>query len=209
MKKTSHGNLAVLFFFISSFTMLVVSVYTNVMINSLSAFLKDNIEARLIATSRALAKIVTAEELEELRVPGDMEKPLFADIKNRLIVFGKEADVLFVYYFRDTGDGQLQFVVDNDTTEDTVNLATAPIPVEDAPARALAGTAVTAGLGNYSVGYDGLLSAFAPVFDKDGQVAAVAGVDITDEQVLQVRDKTATLPSCSWFPSLSSSPADA
>ena len=193
MRKYIHSNPAILLFFVSSFIVLHISVYTNFMLGTISEFLRENIEARLIASSRALDKVVTPEELDALRVPEDMEKPLYADIKNRLIVFGNETNVLFAYYLRETADGQTQFIVDNDTTEDTVGLATDPIPIEDAPRKALEGTAVTAGLGNYSEGYTGLLSAFAPVFDADGKVVAIAGVDITDEQVLLMRGKITTL----------------
>jgi signal transduction histidine kinase len=49
---------------------------------------------------------------------------------------------------------------------------------------ALEGKASYSGLGNYTPGWDGLLSAYAPVFDKDGNVVAVAGVDILDEPII-------------------------
>ncbi|MDR3279475.1 MAG: response regulator [Synergistaceae bacterium] len=189
MKIHLKNNLILLLFFVSSLIVLIISVYTGNMMRSTSEFLRSNIEARLIAVSRSAAQIVSPEELNGLVTSRDMEKPLFAEIKNRLIAFAEESDILFAYYMRKTDDGGIQFIIDNDTTEDTVNLASPPIEMEESPAVAFSGTAATAGLGNYSVGYDGILSAFAPVFDFDGRVIAVAGVDIGDEQVLLMQDR--------------------
>jgi signal transduction histidine kinase len=136
---------------------------------------------------------LTPEELDGLRTPEDMEKPEYAAFKERLIKFSQDVDVLFVYFMRCNEDTQLcQFIIDNDLTEDTVNLATEPIPIEESPAMALRGVAATAGLGNYSVGYTGLLSSFAPVFDSHGNVIAIAGVDITDEDVLLMQRRVTT-----------------
>jgi signal transduction histidine kinase/CheY-like chemotaxis protein len=142
------------------------------------------------------ARLVTPEELAELKTPDDMEKPLFKDIRKRLIDFGKTADVLFVYYLRPL-EGDLyhtQFIADNDLTETTVNLASPPIPIEEGPLMAiLEKEAVVTGLGSYSVGYSGLLSSFAPVMDSDGNVVALAGVDIEDSEVLVTRKRVILL----------------
>ncbi|MDR1920719.1 MAG: response regulator [Candidatus Adiutrix sp.] len=168
--------------------MLFISIYISMMMNSTSAFLKSNIESRLIAISRLAAQEATPYELSQLVRPEDMEKPLYGELKRRLIAFGEEEDVLFVYYMRLTEEGQCQFIIDNDLTEDSVSLASEPIDIEPSPELAFSGQAATAGLGNYSVGYTGLLSSFAPVFDEEGRVTAIAGVDITDEQVIVMQD---------------------
>jgi signal transduction histidine kinase/CheY-like chemotaxis protein len=187
MRKYLRDNLTTWFFFVSSLLMLITVICTSIMITSVSNFLKTTIEDRLIATSYAAARLVTAEELSGLNEPADMDKPLFADIRRRLINFAEETNVLFVYYMRKTDDGMARFIVDNDLTEEQVNLSTPPIDMEPSPEAAFSGRAATAGLGNYSVGYNGLLSSFAPVYDAEGRVTAVAGVDITDEQVVSVR----------------------
>ncbi|MDR1574138.1 MAG: response regulator [Clostridiales Family XIII bacterium] len=193
MEKHLKDNLAILLFFASSLIMLIIAVTTSVMIGSISGFLKDNTEERLLASSRAAAEIVTAAELDEFRKASDMEKPSFWALKERLIAFAEESHILYVYYMRLTEDGDAQFIIDNDLTEDTVNLATPPIDMEDSPQSAFNGVATTAGLGNYSVGYTGLLSSFAPVFDENGRVAAIAGVDISDEQIMQTRGNISLL----------------
>jgi signal transduction histidine kinase len=122
-----------------------------------------------------------------------MEKPLFAELRRRLAAFGEENDVLFVYFMRKTDDGQAQFIIDNDLTEEAVNLASDPIGMEESPGRAFEGQASMSEVGIYSVGYGGILSAFAPVFDESGKVAAVAGVDIADEQIIAMRNQMLAL----------------
>jgi signal transduction histidine kinase len=188
MKKFLRGNVSILLFLISSVIVLVISIYTNSMMNTISDFLTKDIEARLLATSRLAAAQVTPEELDSLRVPEDIDRPIYNELKDRLIEFAEEEDVMFVYYMRMNEDGLTQFIIDNDLTEDTVNLATEPIPLEETPAAAFEGHAKVTELKNYSIGYGGLLSAFAPVFDETGEVIAVAGIDISDEQILSVRD---------------------
>ncbi|MDR1376884.1 MAG: hypothetical protein LBJ22_05185, partial [Synergistaceae bacterium] len=147
----------------------------------------------MIALSRLTAQIVTADELAELVTSDDMEKPLFDDIKQRLVKFAEDSDLTYAYYMRSSGENEVQFIVDNDFTEETVNLSIPPISIEDSPRKAMEGVASTSGLGNYSIGYDNLLSAFAPVFDEEGRVAAIAGVDVADERVILIRNRITVL----------------
>ncbi|MDR2101678.1 MAG: response regulator [Treponema sp.] len=180
-----YGNLTVYLFSIAAVLVLVISIFTSILINSVSAFLQDSIEERLLAASRSATYLVTPEELAELVVPEDMEKPLFTEIRQRLIAFADESHLLFVYYLRPLEGDRWQFILDNDQTEDTVNLATEPIPGEDVVRRAMEeARAITADLGEYSPGYNQILSAFAPVFGRDGTIMALAGVDISDEQLM-------------------------
>jgi signal transduction histidine kinase len=155
--------------------------------------LKDNIEERLLALSRSAANVVDAEELDAFVAAEDVHTPDFEALKERLIAFAEESNIMYVYYMRMTPDGMVQFIIDNDLTEDTVNLAKPPIDMESSPQAAFDGVATTAGLGNYSEGYEGLLSSFAPVFDDEGRVTAVAGVDISDEHIVTTRNNFTVL----------------
>jgi signal transduction histidine kinase/CheY-like chemotaxis protein len=189
-----YGNLTVILFSIAAILVLTISIYTSVLVNTISSFFRASIESRLQATSRMAAQLITPEELAQLNTPEDMEKPLFADVRGRLMDFAETANVLFVYYLRPQENGEYQFIVDNDTSEDTVNLATPPIPPEDAPLMAMREKiTVVTGLGNYSEGYTGLISAFAPILDVQGNVIALAGVDIEDTAVLETRRRVIIL----------------
>ena len=81
--------------------------------------------------------------------------------------------------------------MDNDFNEETrVGLDTPPFDPRPTPwilSVLEERRAVCSGLGNYTPGWDGLLSGYAPVFDRDGNVAAIAGVDIEDEPIVQAR----------------------
>ncbi|MDR1100457.1 MAG: response regulator [Treponema sp.] len=189
-----YDNLAVFLFSIAAVLVLIISIFTSILISSMSVFLRESIEERLLAASRSAARLVTADELAELMGPEDMEKPLFTDIRKRLIAFAGESHLLFVYYLRPLDGDMWQFIVDNDQSEDTVNLSTEPLPGEEVTRRAMdEGRAITADLGEYSPGYSRILSAFAPVYDRDGKITALAGVDISDEQLMLTRYHTIVL----------------
>ncbi|MDR1863421.1 MAG: response regulator [Treponema sp.] len=189
-----YDNLAVFLFSIAAVLVLVISIFTSILINSMSVFLWESIEERLLAASRSAAHLVTAEELAELVSPEDMEKPLYAEIKERAIAFAAESRLLFVYYMRPVRGDMWQFILDNDPTEEADDLGSEPIADEEATRRVMnEGRAVAADLGEYSPGYEHILSAFAPVFDGDGKIAALAGVDIPDDEIMLIRRRTAGL----------------
>ncbi|GHV71318.1 hypothetical protein AGMMS49928_22570 [Spirochaetia bacterium] len=198
IKKYLYDNFIVILFLLAGFMVLAITIYTGVFVSSLSTYFRDSIDHRLRFISRSAARLVTAEELAELTVPEDMEKPLFADVRNRLIAFGEEADVKFVYFFRPLPGGLAQFIVDNDLSEETVNLGTEPLEIEDAVYQALEGETVVTGLGVQSPGYTSLLTSFSPIFGRDGAVVALVGVDIPDEQIIDTRNHIIIL-SCIIF----------
>ena len=194
MKKFLYDNFIVILFLVAGLLVIGIAVYTSGFISSLSFYFRSSVDMRLRLVSSLAARLTTAEELAELTEPEDMEKPLFTDVRNRLIDFGAEANVLFVYYLRPIENGMVQYIVDNDESEDTVNLASDLIPTEEAFQQAVdEGVTVVTGLGEYSPGFDGLITAFAPVFDDTGKVVAVAGVDILDDQILNMWQHTIIL----------------
>jgi signal transduction histidine kinase/DNA-binding response OmpR family regulator len=193
LKDRYHNNIALLLFIVSASVLFALAIYTSVMMDSISDYLKDNIQERLLSVSKLAAEQISPEELAQLDSPEDVDTPLFGEIRQRLITFAEDNNVIFVYYMRKTDDGRYQFIADNDETEDSVNLTTEPIDSEAAPELASSGTAATSGLESYSIGYVGLLSAFAPVYDEQGEVIAVAGVDISDEQILAMSNLTRNL----------------
>jgi len=133
--------------------------------------------------------MISAEELDKYRDIHDMELPEYHALRRRLLDFSIEADILYAYYIRPAKDG-LQYIVDNDFNEDTrVGLDTEPFDPRSVPwiLSTLEGQAVCSGLGNYTPGWEGLLSGYAPVFDHDGNITAVAGVDIEDEPIVKAR----------------------
>jgi len=148
-----------------------------------------NIEHRMIAESKRLANMVSAEELNKYRAIQDMELPEYRALRVRLLEFSREADVLYAYFIR-PGQNELQYIVDNDFNEKTrVGLDTPAFDPRPLPwiLSTLEGQAICPGLGNYTPGWEGLLSGYAPVFDTDGKITAIAGVDIQDKPIVLAR----------------------
>jgi signal transduction histidine kinase/response regulator RpfG family c-di-GMP phosphodiesterase len=188
VRRGIYNNLAVALFSAAAIMVVVITIYTGVLVNTFSAFFVESIEKRLLATARLAAGIAAPEELSALRTAEDMSTPLYADLKNRLIRFAVENNVKFAYVYHIVGDGTVQPIADNDETEDAYTLESDPLPIEPALVYAIEHrTAAATILGDYSVGYEGLLSAYAPVFDKEGGITAVAGVDITDDELIYAR----------------------
>jgi signal transduction histidine kinase len=189
LRKNVLDRIGIGLFLVSALLVLSLSIFVAAMMESIGDYMDEDIVQRLLAVSRYLASQIEPEEVAELRVPADMDKPLYGEMKRRLVDFADENSVLYAYYYIPAGDGgdMLQPVVDNDLTEDAYTLESEPLEMEDAPAVALGGTAAVTEFSFYSEGFGGLLSAFAPILSRDGgSVVAVAGVDITDEQIIAV-----------------------
>jgi signal transduction histidine kinase/CheY-like chemotaxis protein len=182
-------NLAVVLFSAAALLVLVISVYTAFFTYLISGYYLSVLSDELIADSRAVATMADAEELSELRRPEDMEKPLYSQLKERLIRFAEEYDVEYAYYYYINDEGKVQPIVDNDTSEDSYTLASEAMEIESNVQRVLdEKRAVCTGMGIYSAGWQGLFSAYAPVFDTAGKVAFIAGVDILDKELVHAHN---------------------
>jgi signal transduction histidine kinase/CheY-like chemotaxis protein len=189
-KKLISKYLVSLLFFVSFAGVLLVSFYANKLISFSLETMQYNLERRLLAVSEQAAALVTAGELDAYRGAGDMSLAGYQALRARLLDFSKRADVTYVFFIRPTGDGRLQYIVDNDFAEETrVGLDTKPYTVLPWIAEALGGRTVCSGLGNYTPGWEGILSAYAPVFDGEGGVTALAGVDIWDAPIVEAQRK--------------------
>lgn len=192
MKKLIKDNPIQLLFIAVAAVVLAISVYANLLMVTSSQMVAEETEQRLLALSKAAAQLATAEELNQLATPEDMNTPLYGDIKQRLLDFAEDSDILFAYYMREA-DGMFQFIVDSDYTEETVGLDTEPVDHEPAPLAAWSGTPAVAGVGNYSVNWPGVLAAYAPVYDENNQVVAIAGVDMSDAHIVASKSNTILL----------------
>jgi signal transduction histidine kinase len=170
--------------------MICLSIYSFVLVRYFLVELEHNIAQRLLETSKRAAAMITAEELDAYRTVQDMELPSYKELRAKLRDLAIDADVLYIYYIRVENGDMLQFIVDNDFDPETrVGLDTEPIPEHLTPGAgpALQGVASSSRLGEYTDGWDGLLSAYAPIFDRDGKVTALCGVDINDENLTRMR----------------------
>ncbi|GHU53872.1 hypothetical protein FACS1894132_07320 [Clostridia bacterium] len=177
---------------ISCVAVLGLIIYTNNIIGLLMQSMNDAVESRLIAVAQRGACLVSSEELDNYRVPADMENPEYQTLKHKISDYSKEVDALYIYYLRLTDDKKgMQYIVDNVWNPEEIDgLDSEIMPIEDALGEeiAFAGTTACYGLGTYAPDWEGIVSAFAPVFDDNGIVTAICGVDIEDTQIMQVRE---------------------
>jgi signal transduction histidine kinase/FixJ family two-component response regulator len=195
MKERLKSNSAILFFVVSALLLFCTALYSRYLLGFVVETIEENIVTRIKETSKRGAALVTLEELDRFRDVEDMQTPEYKALKIKLRDFAIEAGALYVYYIR-TSDGVFQDIIDNDFDEETrVGLDSEPLEFETTPgaAGALAGEASNSELGKYEDGWSGLLSAYAPIFDLNGSVAALCGVDIDDTSVARTREMVVVL----------------
>ncbi|MDR2706574.1 MAG: response regulator [Planctomycetaceae bacterium] len=187
------------------FILIFVIVFgVTIVANSFTSFLlhtmEFNIEQRMKMASLRAAGFVSVEELEEYRTVEDMQKPSYQDLRYKLLDFTEANNLLYTYYCRHK-DGYIYYIVDSDFNEATkVGLDSEPFDVQSSPwiREALEGRASASGLGNYSPGWEGIYSTFAPILDKNGNVVAIAGVDILDKDIVFARRIVTILTFVRW-----------
>jgi len=182
-------NLVLSLFIVSSITIFSASVLANYFIHSSIRTMEYNIEHRLLSVAAYLADFVSLEELKKYREKEDMDLQSYKDLRKKMIDFAKKAEVLYVYFIRHT-ENELQYIVDNDIVDSTrVGLDSEQLTYSKYPRliEAVNGKSVYSGLGIYDEEWTGLISAYVPMFGKDGQVEAIAGVDINDTEIVFAR----------------------
>ncbi|MDR2562123.1 MAG: hypothetical protein LBC63_10190 [Holophagales bacterium] len=195
IKKNISSNRLALIFICLSIAFLALSVYGFVLGARIIDVSQQNIRGRLLEAAKRLATLTTAEELDKFREPADAAKPEWKALRQRLVVFARETDVKYAYYMRMV-DEKIQFIVDNDFDEETrVGVDTELfearhyldlVPTLGWRVPPLGGEAIVAKLGEYSHDWPGLCAAYAPIFDSNGSVAAVCGVDLDDTEILSM-----------------------
>jgi hypothetical protein len=189
-------NFLIMLFVLSMALLLGLSTGSILFRIFLTHTMEYNIEYRLFAVSKMASQLTTLDELEQYRTVEDMNLPSYKELRLKLRDFSREHDVTYVYYIRKSGDRQLQYIVDNDFNEETkVGLNTPPYDIDSLSwiQRALEGQVSHSGLGNYTPGYEGLLTTYTPLFDQDGNVGAIVEVDILDEFIIFARHTIAVL----------------
>jgi class 3 adenylate cyclase len=162
---------------------LLISAVVNVQMNQYERMITESLQNHLMAAAQALANLTGAEELDRYHTIEDTNTPEYQGLRERLIRFAEEYDVLYAYYWRDYGNDTLQYIVDNDTDLETQVGPGSIYEVEEIALNALAGNVGVTDLGTYTPTWDGLITGYAPVYDRYGNFYCVAGVDISDEYI--------------------------
>jgi class 3 adenylate cyclase len=180
LTKAAGLRLTMGLFFVSALMVALVSVAVNIHVNRYVAMITEASQNHLKAAAQALSKLISAEELDRYHTAEDTENQEYYDIKNQLMEFAKNYNVLYAYYWRGYNDENMQYIVDNDIDPESQVGPWSFFPMDDTARNALAGNVGVTDLGTYTPSWDGLITGYAPVYGKDGRFYCVAGIDISD-----------------------------
>jgi class 3 adenylate cyclase len=194
IRRFFRNNIALFLFILSSLIALLLSVNANINLQRTVKIMEISLQEFLLASAHALAGYVEVEELDRYHERGDIYTAEgeytgeYRDLKNRLIEFAQQYQVLYVYFWRPYGDGQIQYIVDNDYSEEVCTPETF-FPLEDLSKELIQDLVpIVTHLDEYTLSWDGLLSGLVPIFDRNGNLYGAAGVDIPDERIISQRN---------------------
>ena len=191
--KAIAAKLVLGLFLITSLLILLVSQLVSVQMRNYEKTVTEMTRNHLVSAAQALAPLISIEELDLFHTEEDTHKPEFTEIRDLLIQFAEEYNVLYAYYWRDYGNGMLQYIVDSDLDPETVGGPWSFYEMDEFDLDALKGNVGVTDLGAYTPTWEGLLSGYAPVYDSEGRVYCVAGVDISDEFIFIQRQDANTM----------------
>lgn len=174
-RKLSFTTRYIMFFGIM---MLVITIILGIVILFQSSkAMRTMVNQNMSNLAETAAAFVDGDALEAL-TESDTDSPAYKEILEDLGRFQAKADIHYIYAVRRTGEGLFVFVVDPDP-EDPADFGE-EIVVTDG--------LIQAGNGNPAVDsepvadeWGNFYSAYSPVFDSQGQVAGVIGVDFDSE----------------------------
>ena len=172
-------------FFVSALMTLIISEVANFHMMNYELTITEATQHHVKAAVQALAGFISAEELDRYHTLEDTYNPEYKEMRQRLITFSENYNVLYAYYWRDYGDGTLQYIVDNDTDPETQVGLESFYEIEEVALDALSGNIGVTDLGTYTPSWDGLITGYAPIYDREGNISCVAGVDVSDKFILK------------------------
>lgn len=188
-KKINMDKILMVFFVLVIIMITLITYMSTNYISKYTDLIQKNIEERLFAECRAIQNMVSIEELESYQVPADMKKEEYQSLQAKLAKYAKDHELMFVYYMRMMDDGKIQYIIDSDPNPETnYGLDHFEEPYELAE-QAFDGIPTYNLIGEYEPGWDGIMSAYIPIFDDNGNVVAIAGVDIDDTEIVKRRDR--------------------
>lgn len=133
---------------------------------------EDQIRGRMMDLVSSAAGLLDGDAIETITAP-DFENPGYAQSMTILEAFQDNASVAFVYCMRKVGDGEYAYIIDpSDDPAEYGELAVHSNDIE----RAAAGVP-SVNLDAYEDRWGRFYSAYCPVFDSQGEVAGIVGVD--------------------------------
>ena len=150
---------------------------------------------KLIVAAKLATTLVTTDELGRYRTETDLEDPDTKADYDKLLVklrkFAADNNLVYVYFIRYDADKKVQIaIIDSDPVPGSQWLIGEDESVGDEFSlnTFLTGEPTCMSIGFYSIDWPGIISAYAPIYDADNNLFAVAGVDIHDREIVQVKN---------------------
>jgi serine phosphatase RsbU (regulator of sigma subunit) len=207
-------------FLVSALMVLLITIVVNIHMEHYSEMVAVATTNHLKSAAMAAAKFVSIEELDlyhteedtllggsdalsaesaDKNLPKDeaeykkIHKKEYYELKKRLAGFAEQYNTLYVYYLRQHDENHFQYIVDNDFDPETIVGPQTILEIQGIARRALSGEVTSSDLGVHDESWEGLLGGFAPVYDKDGNLYCVAGIDISDQVILDQQSYSGTM----------------
>jgi class 3 adenylate cyclase len=180
-------------FFVSALMVFLVSVAVQIHVKRYEKMITEANRNHLKTVAQIAAHEVSTEELDRFHTIADTKNTRYADLKYRLVQFAEKYHVKYVYYFREYGKDNFQYIVDNDFDPKTEVGPDKILKIEGIARQALAGNVTATELGAHDPSWEDLLAGFAPVYDTNGAFYCVAGVCIGDKVLFDLRKNSLTM----------------
>ena len=163
---------------ITAVLLLAVNILLGTILTNQSAkALQSQIRARMLDVSNSAAALLDGDELERLTAE-DVDTEEYQRALSVLRAFQENVDLSYIYGIRDMGDGTFTFTID--PAVDDPGEFGEEIEYTDALYRASIGIAGVDEIA-YEDRWGRFYSAYSPVFDSQGQIAGMVGVDFDAE----------------------------
>lgn len=173
-------------------TMLILGIGIVLIVTALSYFvmqnyLVDDIKKNVAELAQIAAAQVDGDKFADIK-EGEEDRSNYKEIFSDLSYFLEGNNVAYIYSMRKNADGDLEFVVDTDTEEGALIGEVYEDDVQEMH-EALEGK-VTTDAQITSDEWGDFLSGYAPIYNEDGKVTGIVGVDCSADSV---SEKTTTL----------------
>ena len=135
--------------------------------------LRDQMNQRMLDIANTAAYMLNGDELSEMTAEDEGTEPYNRALET-LRAFQKNIQLDYIYGIKDMGDGTFTFTIDPD--EDEPGEFGFPIETTEALIKASRGTP-SVDLIAYEDRWGRFYSAYSPVYDSDGNIAGIVGVD--------------------------------
>ncbi len=184
-KKNHRKNILITAFAGSALAILLIAILCRSFFTTSLSIMDHSMKGQLISTGKLARTMVPADLLAQFTEPEDAQNPRYEEIRQSLQDFAEEMKVTYVYVVRRLPGNTGQYVFDSDPDASGRKQLGDTDPMEDFLIEVFeTGETKTSTLGEYSSGWEGLSTAFVPVFDQNERVVASVGIDLYDEQVL-------------------------